>query len=138
MPEHECSSWEKRRGPSERSWTRRAVHFAPMISAEAATAQVDGSWTAFIVREAAGVAIDQMVLAKGAGQAAIFGIEKRAIVPKPSAGLHACATPASQATDRKMNASSIEKPCSSTSRRAAPSETSESASAKSYAVACGS
>ena len=35
---------------------------------------------------------------KGRGQASIFGIENRAIVPKPSAGLHAWATPASQAT----------------------------------------
>src|SRR5690348_1357972 len=50
MPEHECSSCEKRRGPSERSWTRRAVHFAPMISAHAATAQDVASWTGFIVR----------------------------------------------------------------------------------------
>ena len=30
----------KRRGPSDRSWTRSAVHFEPMISAHAATAQV--------------------------------------------------------------------------------------------------
>ena len=65
----------------------------------------------------------------GAGQASIFGIEKRAIVPKPSAGLHACATPASHATERKMNASSIVKPCSSTSSFAASCETSWSASA---------
>jgi hypothetical protein len=49
----------------------------------------------------------------------IFGIEKRAIVPKPGHALHACATPASQATDRKRNASSILKPCSSTSSLAA-------------------
>ena len=50
IPLQERSSWEKRRGPSERSCTSRAVHFAPMISAQAATAQVDDSWTAFIVR----------------------------------------------------------------------------------------
>src|SRR3954471_6696709 len=75
----------------------------------------------------------------GAGQAAIFGIEKRAIAPNPpGAGLHACATPASQATERKMNASSIVKRCSSTSRRAASSATSTSASSYSGAVAWGS
>src|ERR671930_439159 len=50
MPEHECSSSEKRRGPSERSWTRIAVHFAPTISAHAATEQDVASCTAFIVR----------------------------------------------------------------------------------------
>src|SRR5437773_7213826 len=50
MPWHERSSSEKRRGPSERSWTRSAVHFAPMISAVAATAHVLASWTGFIVR----------------------------------------------------------------------------------------
>src|ERR671934_105739 len=49
IPAHECSSSEKRRGPSERSCTRRAVHLAPMISAHAATEQVS-SWIAFIVR----------------------------------------------------------------------------------------
>src|SRR4051794_38006823 len=49
MPAHECSSSEKRRGPSERSWTRSAVHFAPMISAQAATEQLS-SWMALIVR----------------------------------------------------------------------------------------
>ena len=65
----------------------------------------------------------------GAGQASILGIEKRAIVPKPSAGLHACATPASQATERKMNASSIVKSCWSTRSFAASSETSARASA---------
>src|SRR5690348_4343601 len=52
MPWHERSSSEKRRGPSERSWTRSAVHFAPTISAVAATAQVLASWTGFIVRVA--------------------------------------------------------------------------------------
>src|SRR5437868_11320142 len=52
MPWHERSSSEKRRGPSERSWTRRAVHLAPMISAVAATAHVLASWTGFIVRTA--------------------------------------------------------------------------------------
>src|SRR5919198_3237151 len=50
MPEHECSSSENRRAPSERSWTRSAVHFAPTISAQAATEQDVASWTAFIVR----------------------------------------------------------------------------------------
>src|SRR5919201_6905484 len=52
MPAQERSSSEKRRGPSERSWTRSAVHFAPMISAHAATPQVAESWTGFIVRTA--------------------------------------------------------------------------------------
>src|SRR5438105_3336949 len=51
MPWHERSSSEKRRGPSERSWTSTAVHFAPMISAQQATEQVS-SWIAFIVRTA--------------------------------------------------------------------------------------
>ena len=51
MPGQACSSSEKRRGPSERSWTSSAVHFEPMISAEHATAQV-ASWTGFIVRTA--------------------------------------------------------------------------------------
>src|SRR5205085_10359184 len=50
MPQQECSSSEKRRGPSERSWTRSAVHFAPTISAHAATEQEVASWTALIVR----------------------------------------------------------------------------------------
>src|SRR5689334_12512629 len=51
----------------------------------------------------------------GCGVASILGIENRAIVPKPpGAGLHACATPASQATERKMNASSMENSHSST------------------------
>src|SRR5262249_43238328 len=40
IPAHECSSSEKRRGPSDKSWTRRAVHLAPMISAHAATEQL--------------------------------------------------------------------------------------------------
>src|SRR5579884_2851331 len=52
MPWHERSSSEKRRGPSERSWTSSAVHLAPMISAVAATAHVPASWTGFIVRTA--------------------------------------------------------------------------------------
>jgi hypothetical protein len=65
----------------------------------------------------------------GVGHASIFGIEKRAIVPKPSAGLHACAKPASQAIERKMNASSIVKSCWSTRSLAASSETRASASA---------
>src|SRR5436853_5293168 len=50
MPQQECSSSEKRRGPSERSWTRSAVHFAPTISAHAATEQEVASCTGFIVR----------------------------------------------------------------------------------------
>src|SRR6266516_985003 len=49
MPGHARSSSEKRRGPSERSWTRIAVHLAPMISAHAATEQL-ASCTSFIVR----------------------------------------------------------------------------------------
>src|SRR5205807_1947042 len=61
MPWHECSSWEKRRGPSDRSWTRSAVHLAPMISAEAATAQVPASWTGSIVRVISGVAMSPIV-----------------------------------------------------------------------------
>src|SRR3954447_21360602 len=52
MPWHDRSSSEKRRGPSERSCTSSAVHFAPMISAVAATAQVPATWTGFIVRTA--------------------------------------------------------------------------------------
>src|SRR5215470_11121106 len=52
MPWHERSSSEKRREPSERSWTSRAVHFAPTISAVAATAQVPATCTGFIVRTA--------------------------------------------------------------------------------------
>src|ERR687883_386697 len=51
IPAHECSSSENRRAPSERSWTRSAVHLAPMISAHAATEHVP-SWIAFIVRVA--------------------------------------------------------------------------------------
>src|SRR5258708_2580244 len=50
IPQQDRSSCENRRGPSERSWTSRAVHFAPMISAEAATPQAVDSWTACIVR----------------------------------------------------------------------------------------
>ena len=49
MPGHERSSSEKRRGPSDRSWTMIAVHFEPMISAVQATAH-SSSWTGFIVR----------------------------------------------------------------------------------------
>src|SRR5690242_13688437 len=52
MPWHECSSSENRRGPSERSCTSRAVHFAPITSAQAATAHVVASWIGFIVRTA--------------------------------------------------------------------------------------
>ena len=50
MPQQDRSSCENRRGPSERSCTRSAVHLAPMISAEAATPQAVDSWTACIVR----------------------------------------------------------------------------------------
>jgi hypothetical protein len=50
MPGHAFSSSENRRAPSERSWTRSAVHFEPTMSAEHATAQV-ASCTGFIVRE---------------------------------------------------------------------------------------
>src|SRR5919201_3850604 len=50
MPGHERSSSEKRRGPSDRSWTSSAVHFEPMISAHAATAHEVTSWVGFIVR----------------------------------------------------------------------------------------
>src|SRR5512144_1827701 len=49
MPLHECSSSVKRRGPSDRSCTSTAVHFAPRISAHAATEHVE-SWIGFIVR----------------------------------------------------------------------------------------
>src|SRR3954451_863850 len=49
MPGQEQRSSEKRRAPSERSWTSRAVHFEPMISAARATEHA-WSWTAFIVR----------------------------------------------------------------------------------------
>src|SRR5438034_351621 len=58
MPAHECSSSEKRRGPSERSCTSSAVHFAPMISAQAATAQEVDSWTGFIVRIAIRIVVN--------------------------------------------------------------------------------
>src|SRR5205823_4435332 len=50
IPEHECSSSVKRRGPSERSWTSTAVHFAPRISAQAATEQQLELWILPIVR----------------------------------------------------------------------------------------
>src|SRR5438046_291090 len=50
IPLHECSSSENRRAPSERSWTRIAVHFAPTISAQAATEHDVESCTGFIVR----------------------------------------------------------------------------------------
>src|SRR6266542_1594437 len=49
IPGQARSSSEKRRGPSERSWTRIAVHLAPMISAHAATEQLS-SCTSLIVR----------------------------------------------------------------------------------------
>src|SRR6266545_2423134 len=49
IPGQARSSSEKRRGPSERSWTRIAVHLAPMISAHAATEQL-ASCTSLIVR----------------------------------------------------------------------------------------
>ena len=44
IPGQERSSSEKRRGPSERSWTMIAVHFEPMMSAVQATAH-SSSWT---------------------------------------------------------------------------------------------
>src|SRR4029453_9436005 len=75
--------------------------------------------------------------ANGPGVASIFGISNRAMVPKCGAGLHACTTPASQATERKMNASSRVKPHSSTSIRAASSATSSSPSGNTSAVAWG-
>src|SRR6188474_1455921 len=49
IPGQDRSSSEKRRGPSERSWTITAVHLAPMMSAVQATEQL-ASWTARIVR----------------------------------------------------------------------------------------
>src|SRR4051794_29788928 len=49
MPGQERSSSEKRRGPSDMSWTITAVHLAPMMSAVQATEQL-ASWTARIVR----------------------------------------------------------------------------------------
>ena len=39
IPGQACSSWVKRRGPSERSWTISEVHFEPIRSEVAATAQ---------------------------------------------------------------------------------------------------
>src|SRR3954453_20445605 len=49
MPGQERSSSEKRRGPSDMSWTITAVHLAPMMSAVQATEQL-ASWTGRIVR----------------------------------------------------------------------------------------
>src|SRR6187401_3599401 len=49
IPGQDRSSSEKRRGPSERSWTITAVHLAPMMSAVQATEQL-ASWTGRIVR----------------------------------------------------------------------------------------
>src|SRR2546428_2483795 len=57
MPAHERSSSENRRGPSERSCTSSAVHLAPMISAQAATAQDVASWTGFMVRIAIAIVV---------------------------------------------------------------------------------
>ena len=50
MPLQACSSWVNRRGPSERSWTTSAVHFEPIRSDVAATAQELPSWTSIIRR----------------------------------------------------------------------------------------
>src|SRR6476659_3713303 len=61
MPAHECSSSEKRRAPSERSCTRSAVHFAPMISAHAATAHEVDSWTGFMVRIAFRIVVKLLI-----------------------------------------------------------------------------
>ncbi len=52
MPTHDRSSSVKRRGPSERSWTIRTVHFEPTISAAPATEHVGAEWTGSIVRAA--------------------------------------------------------------------------------------
>src|SRR3954470_24185108 len=49
IPGQERSSSEKRRGPSDRSWTITAVHLAPIRSAVQATEQL-ASWTGRIVR----------------------------------------------------------------------------------------
>src|SRR3990172_1996147 len=49
MPGRARSSSEKRRAPSERSWTMIAVHFEPMMSAVHATLQF-ASWTGLMVR----------------------------------------------------------------------------------------
>src|SRR5579862_1605760 len=45
IPGQACSSSVNRRGPSERSWTISDVHFWPIRSAQAATAQVVPSCT---------------------------------------------------------------------------------------------
>src|SRR5204863_1781335 len=76
IPAHECSSWENRRGPSERSWTRSAVHFAPMISAVAATAHDVASWTGFIVRIAIRIVVESVWLLARAAE----------VVPRSSGG----------------------------------------------------
>src|SRR4051794_23127862 len=75
IPWHECSSWEKRRGPSERSCRSSAVHFAPMISAVAATAQVVDSWTGFIVR--AGVAMPKLYARRLGAEGRGAGVDLR-------------------------------------------------------------
>ena len=49
-PPQACSSWVKRRGPSERSWTISTVHFEPTISLAAATEHWPAWWTGSIVR----------------------------------------------------------------------------------------
>src|SRR5437868_11895162 len=77
MPWHECSSWENRRGPSDRSWTRSAVHLAPMISAEAATAQVPASWTGSIVRVISGVAMSSIVRTASDTERSRTGVDLR-------------------------------------------------------------
>src|SRR4029077_10557112 len=110
---------------SGRSGKRGGGHLAPDDAAQGANAHdggfVDGIHGSHRFRNCS-------QLLKGPGVASIFGIENRAIVPKPGAGLQACATPASQATERKMNASSTVKPHSSTRSFAASSAQSSSAS----------
>ena len=70
----------------------------------------------------------------GPGIASIFGMTTRAMHSKPGPGLHAWATPTSQATLMKMNASSIVMLHSSTSMRAASSQASCMASMNSNDV----
>src|SRR3954471_8601973 len=74
MPVHERSSCENRRGPSERSWTSSAVHLAPMISAQAATAHVVDSCTGFIVRA---TVMRLIVVKASAGERAGAGVDPR-------------------------------------------------------------
>src|SRR5438270_10857467 len=104
MPQQECSSSENRRAPSERSWTRIAVHFAPTISAQAATEHDVASCTGFMVR------MGRILLAyrNGLGVASSLGIENLAIVPKCGAGLQAWATPAAMGPAGKVKAAWVE------------------------------